>query len=86
MSAHLGALHDFFLAICVLTRPPLHRYLRASKWVLDNAIQRLENTLLWRREFGVYDLVTAEHVEPEVRLESTRLHSHPHVYVVGRDG
>jgi CRAL/TRIO domain len=29
------------------------------------AIERLEATLRWRREFGIYDL-TAEQVEPEV--------------------
>ncbi|KAF7336683.1 CRAL-TRIO domain-containing protein C23B6.04c [Mycena venus] len=41
------------------------RYLRASKWKVDVAIQRLEATLKWRREYGLYDTVTAEHVEPE---------------------
>ncbi|KAF8510786.1 CRAL-TRIO domain-containing protein [Gautieria morchelliformis] len=41
------------------------RYLKASKWELHTAIQRLEETLKWRREFGVYDNITAELVEPE---------------------
>ncbi|KAI3615003.1 cral trio domain protein [Moniliophthora roreri] len=41
------------------------RYLRASKWKLDHCIQRLEVTLKWRREFGVYTHVTAPYVEPE---------------------
>ncbi|EIN09807.1 CRAL/TRIO domain-containing protein [Punctularia strigosozonata HHB-11173 SS5] len=41
------------------------RYLRASKWVVDTAITRLESTLKWRREFGLYTTVTAAHVEPE---------------------
>ncbi|KAJ6531871.1 CRAL/TRIO domain-containing protein [Mycena capillaripes] len=41
------------------------RYLRASKWKVDVAIHRLEETLKWRREYGIYDAVTAEHVEPE---------------------
>jgi len=40
--------------------------LRASKWKKDVAITRLENTLKWRREFGIYDTVNAKHVEPEV--------------------
>lgn len=41
------------------------RYLRATKWNSAKvAIERLEGTLKWRREFGVYDL-TAEHVEHE---------------------
>ncbi|RDB26323.1 CRAL-TRIO domain-containing protein C23B6.04c [Hypsizygus marmoreus] len=44
----------------------LLRYLRASKWKTPAAaIHRLEATLKWRREFGLYDLVTASHVEPE---------------------
>lgn len=41
------------------------RYLRASKWKLDTAIHRIEDTLKWRREFGLYTTVTASHVEPE---------------------
>lgn len=41
--------------------------MRATKWKsADDAIHRLEETLKWRREFGIYDLITAEHVEPEV--------------------
>jgi len=41
------------------------RYLRATKWnSASAAIERLECTLKWRREYGVYDM-TAEHVEPE---------------------
>jgi len=43
----------------------LLRYLRASKWKTQTAIQRLGQTLKWRREFGLYDLVGAKHVEPE---------------------
>lgn len=50
----------------VQTHECLLRYLRASKWNLDNANQRLEDTLKWRREFGLYDKVNAAHVEPEV--------------------
>ncbi|KAJ7227257.1 CRAL-TRIO domain-containing protein [Mycena pura] len=41
------------------------RYLRASKWKVDDAVRRCEATLAWRREYGIYDKVTAEHVEPE---------------------
>ncbi|KAJ7364130.1 CRAL-TRIO domain-containing protein [Mycena albidolilacea] len=40
------------------------RYLRASKWKVDVAIQRLEATLKWRREYGMYETVPAD-VEPE---------------------
>ncbi|KAF9000594.1 CRAL-TRIO domain-containing protein [Cyathus striatus] len=48
-----------------LTRECLLRYLRASKWKVPVAIKRLEATLKWRREFGMYDSVNADHVEPE---------------------
>ncbi|KAI0264451.1 CRAL-TRIO domain-containing protein [Gloeopeniophorella convolvens] len=41
------------------------RYLRATKWhSAKTAIERLEGTLKWRREFGIYE-ISAEHVEPE---------------------
>ncbi|RPD59669.1 CRAL/TRIO domain-containing protein [Lentinus tigrinus ALCF2SS1-6] len=44
----------------------LLRFLRAVKWAsAQAAIKRLEGTLKWRREYGVYDLITASHVEPE---------------------
>lgn len=41
------------------------RFLRACKWNVTATIQRLEDTLRWRREFGLYSTVTPEHVEPE---------------------
>jgi len=41
------------------------RYLRATKWEsAKTAIERLEDTLKWRRKFGIYDL-SADTVEPE---------------------
>lgn len=43
----------------------LYRYLRASKWIVPTCIQRLEQTLKWRRDYGLYDTVNATHVEPE---------------------
>lgn len=49
------------------------RYMRATKWSgAKNAIKRLEETLLWRREFGLYDdeRVTAENIEPEAGIGS----------------
>jgi hypothetical protein len=43
------------------------RYLRAVKWSSEEkAISRLEATLKWRREYGIEQVVTAPHVEPEV--------------------
>ncbi|KAG5645927.1 hypothetical protein DXG03_004716 [Asterophora parasitica] len=44
----------------------LLRYLRAVKWKsAAAAITRLESTLKWRREYGIEDIVSASHVEPE---------------------
>ncbi|KAF8808744.1 CRAL/TRIO domain-containing protein [Phlegmacium glaucopus] len=48
-----------------LSRECILRYLRASKWKLATAITRIENTLTWRREYGLYDILNANHVEPE---------------------
>jgi hypothetical protein len=46
------------------------RYLRATKWKSSEAaIERLVATLVWRREYGIYDAVTDEHVEPEVIIQ-----------------
>lgn len=36
-----------------LTRECFLRYLRATKWVVNDAIARIEGTLAWRREFGI---------------------------------
>lgn len=47
-----------------LTRECLLRYLRATKWNLPQAIQRLRATLIWRREFGT-DTFTSEYISPE---------------------
>ncbi|GBE88286.1 CRAL/TRIO domain-containing protein [Sparassis latifolia] len=44
----------------------LLRYLRATKWhSAHGVIKRIDATLKWRREYGVYDLITASYVEPE---------------------
>lgn len=48
-----------------LTRECLLRYLRATKWHQVNAEKRLIDTLLWRRQFGVYDKLTWDHISPE---------------------
>lgn len=32
------------------------RCLRATRWHLDNALKRAEETVVWRREFGVDDM------------------------------
>lgn len=48
-----------------LTRECLLRYLRATKWNQAQSEKRLIDTLLWRREFGVYSKLTPEHISPE---------------------
>ncbi|GFP55569.1 hypothetical protein ACSS6W_009080 [Trichoderma asperelloides] len=47
-----------------LTRDCLLRYLRATKWSVDDAAKRLLSTLAWRREYGIDDF-TPEHISPE---------------------
>lgn len=39
-----------------LTQECLLRYLRATKWKTDAAIKRLEETIIWRRTFGLIDI------------------------------
>lgn len=57
-----------------LTRECFLRYLRATKWKVDATIKRIEETILWRRAFGLVSipghtdssqLITAALVEPE---------------------
>ncbi|PPR00899.1 hypothetical protein CVT24_000384 [Panaeolus cyanescens] len=48
-----------------LSKETILRYLRASKWKVSVAIERIEATLKWRREFGLNDTVNAALVEPE---------------------
>jgi hypothetical protein len=47
-----------------LTRECLLRYLRATKWNVAQAIKRLQETLVWRREFGTEGF-TAEYISEE---------------------
>lgn len=47
-----------------LTRECLLRYLRATKWNVSEAIDRLQRTLTWRREYGMENL-TADYISPE---------------------
>ncbi|CAK9438350.1 uncharacterized protein LODBEIA_P25740 [Lodderomyces beijingensis] len=43
-----------------LTRECFLRYLRATKWHVEDAIDRIELTLAWRREFGISELFDDE--------------------------
>lgn len=47
-----------------LTRDCLLRYLRATKWVVPDAITRIRATLVWRREYGVEKL-TPDYISVE---------------------
>jgi len=47
-----------------LSQECLLRYLRATKWHEKDAAKRLQETLTWRRDYGVEEL-TAEHISPE---------------------
>ncbi|KAF2873561.1 CRAL-TRIO domain-containing protein [Massariosphaeria phaeospora] len=47
-----------------LTRQCLLRYLRATKWTLPQAIKRLQDSLVWRREYGT-DGFTADYISEE---------------------
>lgn len=48
-----------------LTRDCLLRYLRATKWNVPHAADRLKATLIWHREFGLRSKLTADYVSPE---------------------
>lgn len=51
-----------------LTKECFLRYLRATKWIVDDAIKRIEGSIAWRREFGITgenDIVTPDLVSPE---------------------
>ena len=59
-TAPLSDVEQYFLSKeCIL------RYLRATKWNVNEAEKRLEGTIIWRREYGT-DTLTAEYIEPEV--------------------
>ena len=47
-----------------LTRECLLRYLRATRWSVDDAAKRLLATLAWRREYGLEGF-TPEYISPE---------------------
>lgn len=47
-----------------LTRECLLRYLRATRWNVDEASRRLLGTLAWRREYGL-DGFTPDYISPE---------------------
>lgn len=52
-----------------LTKECFLRYLRASKWKTDHAIKRLEDTIVWRRTFGVVELDQITHEQKLIHAE-----------------
>jgi len=55
--------------------PP--RFLRATRWNAADCIKKLEATLKWRREYGIYDTLTAESIKEHVRtIRTYRSHFH----------
>jgi len=52
------------------------RFLRATKYDPSECIKRLEGALKWRRDFGLYSLVTSELVEAEAATGSMFLYGY----------
>jgi hypothetical protein len=48
-----------------LTRDCILRYLRATKWNIPQAAERLRSTLVWHREYGLRTQITPDYVSPE---------------------
>lgn len=53
-----------------LTKECFLRYLRATKWKVDPAIQRIKETILWRRTFGVAYI---ENITDPLKLVNAKL-------------
>ncbi|RLV96001.1 Phosphatidylinositol transfer protein PDR16 [Spathaspora sp. JA1] len=49
-----------------LTKECFLRYLRATKWKVDAAIKRIEETMIWRRTFGVVNLDSNKLITPDM--------------------
>lgn len=47
-----------------ITKECIERFLRATKWDVQHAIKRLENTLVWRREYGT-ETIGKDYIEIE---------------------
>ena len=62
---HIEVLQPNSKSITIRNLGPAHRYLRATKWNVSQASDRLKSTMTWQREFGVRSKITADHVSPE---------------------
>lgn len=69
-----------------LTRECLLRYLRATKWNVPEAITRLQQTLTWRREYGVpkltADYISIENETGKQILLGYDIHGRPCLYLL----
>lgn len=69
-----------------LTRECLLRYLRASKWNVAQAEQRLQSTLTWRREYGMEkltpDYISIENETGKQVILGFDIHGRPCLYLI----
>lgn len=69
-----------------LTRECLLRYLRATKWNVSEAINRLQATLTWRREYGVEkltpDYISVENETGKQIILGYDIHGRPCLYLL----
>ena len=63
------------------THAPFPRFLRASGWNAATCIKKLDTTLKWRRDYGIYDTLTAESIKEHVRA----FHSHLLTYTLNSE-
>jgi len=69
-----------------LTRECLLRYLRATKWNVAQAEQRLQGTLIWRREYGMQkltpDYISIENETGKQVILGFDIHGRPCLYLI----
>ncbi|KAH2120114.1 hypothetical protein KXW75_003373 [Aspergillus fumigatus] len=69
-----------------LTRECLLRYLRATKWNVTEAINRLQRTLTWRREYGLEkltpDYISIENETGKQVILGYDIHARPCLYLL----
>lgn len=69
-----------------LTRECLLRYLRATKWNVNDAVDRLQQTLIWRREYGAGrltgDYISVENETGKQVILGFDIHGRPCLYLL----
>lgn len=48
-----------------LTKECFYRYLRGCNWDVDETIKRLENSIVWRREYGIANSIFGDRLDPK---------------------